>query len=152
SMEACADGNGLSLLEGVGTRLHPTPKLFADPPKTLSTSGLRPSAGFSKNDARRPDRMPLSMPREIMVNPIPFESRALADVLLAEGPAVDRSQPLMLYGQFVGSWDGTVVVHEAGGRRESSCEVHFGWVLAGRAVQDVWIAPSRHARGPAEQD
>ena len=79
-------------------------------------------------------------------------SPALAEALLTNGPAADRAAQLMLYGQFIGSWDGTVVVHEPGGRRESSCEVHFGWVLAGRAVQDVWIAPSRRAREPAEQD
>jgi len=79
------------------------------------------------------------------------KSPALAEALLDNGPAAERAAQLMLYGQFVGSWDGTVVVHESGGRRESSCEVHFGWVLAGRAVQDVWIAPSRRSRGPAEQ-
>ncbi len=40
---------------------------------------------------------------------------------------------MMLYGQFVGSWRGTVVVHEPQGRRrESPCEVHFDWVLEGR--------------------
>jgi hypothetical protein len=55
--------------------------------------------------------------------------------LHAEGPAPDRAARMMLYGQFVGSWDGTVVVHEAdGARRESSCEVHFGWALEGRAM------------------
>jgi len=87
------------------------------------------------------------------VNPdIRPKSPALAEALLDNGPAAERAAQLMLYGQFVGSWDGTVVVHESGGRRESSCEVHFGWVLAGRAVQDVWIAPSRRSRGPAEQD
>jgi hypothetical protein len=77
----------------------------------------------------------------------------LPEALLASGPAADRSGKMMLYGQFVGSWDGKVVVHEAGGgSRESSTEVHFGWVLAGRAVQDVWIAPSRDGRKPTEQD
>ena len=84
-----------------------------------------------------------------------IESRPpiLPEALLAGGPAADRAAKMMLYGQFVGSWDGRVVVHEVGaGRRESSSEVHFGWVLGGRAVQDVWIAPSRHARKPAEQD
>jgi hypothetical protein len=71
----------------------------------------------------------------------------LGRALLAGGPAADRPEQMMLYGQFVGSWDGTVVVHNADGtRRESSCEVHFGWVLAGRAVQDVWVAPARHGR------
>jgi len=53
--------------------------------------------------------------------------------LHAKGPAPDRAARMMLYGQFVGSWDGTVVVHEAdGARRESSCQVHFGWALEGR--------------------
>lgn len=77
----------------------------------------------------------------------------LTDALLADRPAPDRAAKLMLYGQFVGSWDGTVVVHNADGtRREAPCEVHFGWVLAGRAIQDVWIAPARRGREPAQQD
>ena len=88
-----------------------------------------------------------------MHDPIGLKSPFLAQALLASGPAEDRAANLMLYGQFVGSWEGKVVVHEVGGaRRESSCEVHFGWVLQGRAIQDVWIAPSRHARKPTEQD
>jgi hypothetical protein len=71
---------------------------------------------------------------------------ALANALVSSGPADDRAPQMMLYGQFVGSWDGKVVVHRPdGGRFESSCEVHFGWALAGRAVQDVWIVPSRSA-------
>jgi len=76
---------------------------------------------------------------------------ALGEALLANRPAQDRAEQMMLYGQFLGSWDGTVVVHDAeSGRRESTCEVHFGWALAVREVQDVWIAmreerPSRIA-------
>ena len=77
----------------------------------------------------------------------------LGRALLADGPAADRAAKMMLYGQFVGSWDGTVVVHNPDGtRREASSEVHFGWVLAGRAVQDVWIAPARHGRQATDQD
>jgi len=88
-----------------------------------------------------------------MLEPIATKSPFLAEALLAGGPAEDRAAKMMLYGQFIGAWDGKVVVHETGGaRRESSAEVHFGWVLSGRAVQDVWVAPSRHARKPAEQD
>jgi hypothetical protein len=56
--------------------------------------------------------------------------------LAAEGPAPDRAAPMMLYGQFVGSWKGTVVVHlPDGARRESTCEVHFGWALEGRSIR-----------------
>jgi hypothetical protein len=69
--------------------------------------------------------------------------------LLAEGPAADRpAAALALYGRFVGSWEGRVVVHlPDGGRRESPAEAHFAWVLEGRAIQDVWIAPARAGRG-----
>lgn len=77
----------------------------------------------------------------------------LGDALFASTPAADRAGKMMLYGQFIGSWDGRVVVHTADGtRRESSSEVHFGWVLGGRAVQDVWIAPSRLGRKATDPD
>ena len=71
---------------------------------------------------------------------------SMLDVLHAEGPAADNSAPLS--GQFVGAWTGTVTVYpQDGTRREESCEVYFGWVLEGRAIQDVWIAPARRDRG-----
>jgi hypothetical protein len=86
---------------------------------------------------------------------IPMSSNTLAliDALCAKGPADDRAESMMLYGQFVGSWDGTVIVYRSNGERfESTCEVHFGWTLAGRAVQDVWIIPSRRSRPAGESD
>ena len=74
------------------------------------------------------------------------------NVLHADGPARDRSAAMMLYGQFIGAWQGRLIfLDRDGARRETSAEVHFGWVLAGRAVQDVWIAPSRAARGNGER-
>jgi hypothetical protein len=77
----------------------------------------------------------------------------MLDMLGAKGPAADRAAQMMLYGQFVGSWQGTLVVPDgSGGRRERTCEVHFGWVLEGRAVQDVWIVPARNARKPGDPD
>jgi hypothetical protein len=77
----------------------------------------------------------------------------MLEMLSARGPAPDRAAQMMLYGQFVGSWEGTLLVPDgSGGRRERSCEVHFGWVLEGRAVQDVWIVPARRARKPDEPD
>lgn len=69
--------------------------------------------------------------------------------LHAGGPAADRAARMALYGQFLGSWSGTRVVHEGGGaRRELLAEVHFDYVLQGRAVQDVWIARSRDTGEP----
>ena len=91
------------------------------------------------------------------VDPFPrtivFESLGFSHALIASAPASDRAEKLMLYGQFIGSWDGKVIVHRPDGQRfENSCEVHFGWVLGGRAVQDVWIAPSRKVKAAGAED
>jgi hypothetical protein len=54
-----------------------------------------------------------------------------------------------VYGWLVGSWDLDVTVHDDhGNTRQGRGEVHFSWVLEGRAVQDVWISPRRADRGP----
>lgn len=69
------------------------------------------------------------------------------EALSFDGAASDRAARMMLYGQFVGSWDLQVVDYEEDGKRwEGVGEVHFGWVLEGRAIQDVWISPPRNAR------
>jgi len=69
------------------------------------------------------------------------------EALSFDGAASDRAAKMMLYGQFVGSWDLRVVDYETDGKRwEGVGEVHFGWVLEGRAIQDVWISPPRNAR------
>ena len=69
--------------------------------------------------------------------------------LAAVGPAPEMRDKLMLFGQFVGDWD----IVEArfpqpdGTEVKKSGEVHFGWILDGRAIQDVWMThvgtPSR---------
>jgi hypothetical protein len=91
------------------------------------------------------------------VDPFPrtivFESLGFSHALIASAPASDRAEKMMLYGQFIGSWDGKVIVHRPDGQRfENSCEVHFGWILGGRAVQDVWIAPSRKTKAAGSED
>ena len=49
---------------------------------------------------------------------------------------------MALYGWLIGSWEMDTVHHLDGGLVErSSGEIHFGWVLEGRAIQDVWIFP-----------
>ncbi len=56
-------------------------------------------------------------------------------------PEIDESDDV--YGWLVGSWDLDVVhykgIHVAS--RNIKAEAHFGWVLEGRAIQDVWIMP-----------
>ena len=52
------------------------------------------------------------------------------EALHSEAPASDRAHEMMLYGQFVGSWDVKVIDRNPDGScHEGSGEVHFGWVL-----------------------
>jgi hypothetical protein len=72
---------------------------------------------------------------------------AFLDALGAAGPAADRAGKMDLYGRFVGSWDIDVrQFGKDGTERRRKGEWHFGWVLEGRAVQDVWIVPARGAQ------
>jgi len=66
------------------------------------------------------------------------------DALSAPGPAGDRSTGLQLYAFLVGSWSLDVRYPQPDGTSlRSRGEVHAGWVLEGRAIQDVWIVPAR---------
>jgi hypothetical protein len=68
---------------------------------------------------------------------------AFQAVLSAKGRSPDIPESADAYGWLVGSWElevltywGVNVAH-----RGIRGEAHFGWVLEGRAVQDVWIMP-----------
>jgi hypothetical protein len=60
----------------------------------------------------------------------------------------------MLFGQFIGAWDLEVTLYDLDGsvRAEGPAEWLFGWVLEGRAVQDVLIRPPRQARDAEPTD
>jgi hypothetical protein len=74
-------------------------------------------------------------------------SNQLISVLHAANPASDRAEKLQLYGRFIGDWEAKIVAHgPAGVRHEGSGEIHFGWVLEGRAIQDVWMIPRLNER------
>jgi catechol 2,3-dioxygenase-like lactoylglutathione lyase family enzyme len=62
--------------------------------------------------------------------------------LPSTGPAGDRAEKMGLYGWLIGDWtmDATVYAGDAS-RHETAGSIHFGWVLKGRAIQDVWILP-----------
>lgn len=75
------------------------------------------------------------------------KSSGLIAALHADGPAPDRAEALQLYGQFIGDWDAEIVTHAPDGtRHRGEGEIHFGWVLEGRAIQDVWMIPRRKDR------
>jgi hypothetical protein len=73
-----------------------------------------------------------------------MSSTPFLDALGADGAAFDRGGTMDLYGSFIGSWDLDVTQFpEGGAARRRKGEWHFGWVLDGRAIQDVWIVPPR---------
>jgi hypothetical protein len=74
-------------------------------------------------------------------------SESFIDILHSDHPASDRAEKLALYGFLIGSWETTVVAHEENGTTHSNRgEIHAGWVLEGRALQDVWMLPRRAER------
>lgn len=70
------------------------------------------------------------------------ELPVLMEMLHANGPASDRADKLALYGWLVGRWEMDAVVYDDQGvKREGRGKICFGWVLEGRAIQDVWDLP-----------
>lgn len=67
----------------------------------------------------------------------------LPAMLHAKAPAAGMAARLAAFGQFIGSW--TLEWENIRDGLTAVGELHFGWVLGGRAVQDVWIVP-----GPSE--
>jgi hypothetical protein len=60
----------------------------------------------------------------------------------SDGPATDRADKMNLYGWLIGRWTMDATVHpDDGGAHRGTGEIYFGWVLEGRAIQDVWILP-----------
>src|SRR5512144_931333 len=95
----------------------------------------------SKSSARRDGRTVAS---KIRING-KFESMtsSFIEMLHTDGPAPDRSEKMGLYGWLIGSWEMDAVVHvDDGTVHKGPGEIHFGWVLEGRAIQDVWILPN----------
>lgn len=61
--------------------------------------------------------------------------------LAANGPDDELKEKLMLFGQLVGDWEFESERYFPGGRiSKRTGEIHFGWILNGTAIQDVWIA------------
>ena len=74
---------------------------------------------------------------------------SFADVLHAGGPDPQRASKLQLYAWLVGRWTMDVTTTpDDGTTHRGRGEVHAGWVLEGRAIQDVWMIPPLDERKP----
>ena len=81
------------------------------------------------------------------------ETALLPAGLAAPGRSAEIPESADAYGWLVGSWDLDVRNYwgDVSGLGLTG-EAHFGWVLEGRAIQDVWIMPRREERsGPIEK-
>jgi uncharacterized protein len=73
-----------------------------------------------------------------------FTTALLAPLAADEIPETDR-----LYDRLIGAWDMTIYDYQPdGSKMESKGEWIFHYILEGRAIQDVFIAPSRPYRTP----
>src|SRR5271167_983878 len=76
-------------------------------------------------------------------------ARSFIEALASAKPAADRADKMNLYGWLIGRWTMDATVHLGdGGTHRGPGEIHFGWVLEGRAIQDVWMIPRRSGRVP----
>ena len=71
-------------------------------------------------------------------------------LLVAPGRSPEIPESADVYGWLVGSWELQVLHYKAVdvSARHMQGEAHFGWVLEGRAIQDVWIMPRCSVRHP----
>ncbi len=61
----------------------------------------------------------------------------------ADGPFPGMEEKLALFGQFVGDWDileNRWLQPDGTWTHEGKGEIHWRWILDGRAVQDVWTS------------
>jgi hypothetical protein len=74
---------------------------------------------------------------------------SFAQVLHADGPDAALAPKLKLYAWLVGRWEFDITtILEDGATHHGRGEIHAGWVLQGRAIQDVWMIPRRQDRQP----
>jgi hypothetical protein len=75
----------------------------------------------------------------------------VSEIIGAPGPHPEYRDELMLFGQFVGSWDVDAKQFAPDGRSQRMRgEWHFFWTLEGRAIQDVILTPPRGERDPTK--
>jgi hypothetical protein len=66
---------------------------------------------------------------------------AIIDVLAALGPHASLGDEARVFDRFIGTWDCDYTFHlDDGKTRDSKGELEFGWILDGRAIQDIWIS------------
>jgi hypothetical protein len=75
----------------------------------------------------------------------------LGTALQAAAPLTGSADRLATFARFIGSWDlEWRLIRDDVETAEAKGELHFGWVLGGRAIQDVWIVPGPDEPGAGQ--
>ncbi|MEN6571214.1 MAG: hypothetical protein ABFD24_05160 [Anaerolineaceae bacterium] len=70
-----------------------------------------------------------------------MKTHSAFDLLSASGPFIAQAEKLMLYGQFVGTWNVESVWYKGDKVvRKAKRSWVFDWILGGRGIQDVLFA------------
>ena len=76
----------------------------------------------------------------------PDSRQALINVLPASSPHPSLGDEARVWDRFIGAWDCDYTFFlEDGSVKHSRGEVDFGWVMDGRAIQDIWITYPKEA-------
>lgn len=89
----------------------------------------------------------------LVIAPSATGSEQLLTGLHANGPYAPQAEQMAAFGRFIGDWDLVVEYQQDDGSWQGTVgEWHFGWILQGRAIQDVWTVYRPGAkRGDATQ-
>lgn len=70
--------------------------------------------------------------------------------LFADKPDPRYADKLATFGRFVGAWtfEGAEVAADGTRTGADKGEIHFHWILEGRAIQDVWLETERSDDSP----
>ncbi len=114
-------------------------------PEKSSATILGLSEGWTYPPFDGPDLMRLMRSNDIMADQDSRVSQLdrvwAINGLASEGPSPEFRAKLELFGQFVGDWviEKSRIPQSHGVALRSKGEIHFGWILDGRDVQDVWM-------------
>lgn len=76
----------------------------------------------------------------------PDPRQAMVSVLSASSPHPSLGDEARVWDRFIGTWDCAFTFFlDDGSIRHSSGELEFGWIMDGRAVQDIWITYPKEA-------
>jgi hypothetical protein len=76
----------------------------------------------------------------------PDPRQAMVTVLSASSPHPSLGDEARVWDRFIGTWDcQNTFFLDDGSRRQSRGEIEFGWIMDGRAVQDIWITYPQEA-------